>query len=150
MRVCLAHLGLTKNIVPGLEEAFMTIATFLQVYFDTALVSSADVVGMALQIVGPNMIMYGSDEPLHLIHSVPYLHPQKASVLLRSILTIGLIQQITKHTRVWRSVSLMPIGKHFVPSRRPYQLSPKRNKDWLSKSSFTTMQRHSMASEKKP
>jgi len=68
--------------VPGLEEAFLAIAAFPQVYFDTALVPAADVVGMALQIVGPKRIRYGSDEPLHLIRSVPYLHPQKGKRLI--------------------------------------------------------------------
>lgn len=81
LRICLAHLSLTKSVVPGLEEAFTAIAAFPQVYFDTALVPSAEVVEIALRIVGSERIMYGSDEPLHLIRSVPYLHPQKGERL---------------------------------------------------------------------
>lgn len=81
LRICLAHLSLTKSVVSGLEEAFTAITAFPQVYFDTALVPSSEVIGMALRIVGPDRIMYGSDEPLHLIRSVPYLHPQKGERL---------------------------------------------------------------------
>jgi predicted TIM-barrel fold metal-dependent hydrolase len=81
LRVCLAHLSLTKSVVPGLEEAFTAIVAFPQIHLDTALVPSSEVVEMAMRIVGPNRIMYGSDEPLHLIRSVPYLHPQKGERL---------------------------------------------------------------------
>lgn len=77
LRICLAHLSLTKEIVPGLEEAFKAIAKYPQVYFDTALVPSAELVAMAVNLVGADRIMYGSDEPLHLIRSVPYTHPQR-------------------------------------------------------------------------
>lgn len=81
LRVCLAHMGLVKSVVPGLEEAFAAIATFPWIYFDTALVPSVKVMEMALRIVGPDRIMYGSDEPLNLIRSVPYLHPTKGERL---------------------------------------------------------------------
>lgn len=76
LRICLAHLSLTKSVVPGLEEAFNTLAQHEQVSFDTALVPSEEVVAMALRIVGSERIMYGSDEPLHLIRSVAYSHPE--------------------------------------------------------------------------
>lgn len=75
LRICLAHLSLTKYIVPVLGEAFAAIEQYPLVNFDTALVPSADVVSMALRIVGSDRIMYGSDEPLHLIRSVAYKHP---------------------------------------------------------------------------
>ncbi len=75
LRICLAHLSLTKYLVPGLEEAFSAIAQYPLVSFDTALVPSADVVKMALQIVGAERVMYGSDEPLHLIRSAVFQHP---------------------------------------------------------------------------
>ncbi|MEK7092840.1 MAG: amidohydrolase family protein, partial [Patescibacteria group bacterium] len=48
LRICLAHLSLTKSVVSGLEEAFTAIAQYPQVSFDTALVPSAEVVAMAL------------------------------------------------------------------------------------------------------
>ncbi len=81
LRICLAHLSLTKSVVSGLEEAFTEIARLTRVHFDTALVPSAEVVTMALQIVGSDRIMYGSDEPLNLIRSTPYVHPDKGERL---------------------------------------------------------------------
>jgi len=81
LRVCIAHLGLNYYTVPGLKEAFATIAEFPQIYFDTSLVPSAEIIEIALQIIGSNRIMYGSDEPFHLIRSIPYLHPQKGERL---------------------------------------------------------------------
>lgn len=81
LRVCLAHLSLTKSVVPGLKEAFTTIAQLPRVHFNTALVPSAEVVAMALRIVGSDRIMYGSDEPLNLIRSTPYAHPGKGERL---------------------------------------------------------------------
>lgn len=41
----------------------------------------AIVVAMALRVVGPERIMYGSDEPLNLIRSKPYTHPEKGDRL---------------------------------------------------------------------
>lgn len=76
LRVCLAHLSLSKSVVPGLEEAFAALAAYPQINFDTALVPSSDQVAMALRIVGSDRIMYGSDEPLHLIRSFPFTHPE--------------------------------------------------------------------------
>lgn len=81
LRICLAHLSLTKSVVPGLEEVFTAIAQLPCVHFDTALVPSAEVVAMALRIVGSDRIMYGSDEPLNLIRSTPYMHPEKGERL---------------------------------------------------------------------
>jgi len=81
LRVCLAHLSLTKSLVPGLETAFHKLASYPNVVFDTALVPSAEVVSMAIELVGVDRIMYGSDEPLNLIRSVPYTHPEKGERL---------------------------------------------------------------------
>ncbi len=81
LRICLAHLGLTKHMVPGLDKAFAAIAMNQHVSFDTALVPSEEVVSMALRIVGPDRIMYGSDEPLGLIRSVAYQHPKRGERL---------------------------------------------------------------------
>lgn len=86
LRVTLAHLSLTKSVVPGLEEAFCEIAKMPNFRFDTALVPSSDVVLMALKVVGPDKIMYGSDEPLNLIRSTPFFHPEKGERLITEYL----------------------------------------------------------------
>ncbi len=75
LRVCIAHLGLTKSLVPGLKEAFTEIAKNRRVNFDTALVPSAEVVSLALKVIGVDRIMFGSDEPLNLIRSTTYQNP---------------------------------------------------------------------------
>ena len=81
LRITLAHLSLTKSVVPGLEEAFRELARFQNIHFDTSLVPSSEVVSLALRIVGPHKIMFGSDEPLNLIRSVPFIHPEKGERL---------------------------------------------------------------------
>lgn len=77
LRVVIAHLGLSKFLLPGLREAFLRIADNPNVYMDTALNPSAEVVGLAIECLGAGRVMYGSDEPLHLIRSVAYQHPEK-------------------------------------------------------------------------
>lgn len=76
LRICIAHLGLAYRTLPELEKVFATIAKYPQINLDTALVPSAEVVQMAIQIIGANRVMYGSDQPLNLIRSVLYIHPR--------------------------------------------------------------------------
>ena len=77
LKVVLAHIGLSKLMVPGLEEAFSKTAAFDNVWVDTALNPSAEVISSALNRFGCERVMYGSDEPLNLIRSVAYEHPTK-------------------------------------------------------------------------
>lgn len=77
LRVVLPHLGLSKLPVPGLEEAFKRAAKSEYVWLDTALNPSQEVVSLALKCFGQGRIMFGSDEPLNLIRSVAYIHPEK-------------------------------------------------------------------------
>lgn len=77
LRVSIAHLGSTKFVVPGLKEAYARLAMYENIFLDTSLNPSSDVVSLALECFGSKRIMYGSDEPLHLIRSVPFSHPEK-------------------------------------------------------------------------
>ncbi len=77
LRVVLAHLGLSKLLVPGLEEAYQRAARSPNVWLDTALNPSPEVVSLALECFGRDRIMFGSDEPLNLLRSVAYEHPEK-------------------------------------------------------------------------
>ncbi len=77
LRIVLAHLGLSKLVVPGLEEALKEAAKVETIFMDTALNPSGDVVSLAVRVFGADRIMFGSDEPLNLIRSVVYEHPQK-------------------------------------------------------------------------
>lgn len=76
-RIVLAHLGLSKMVIQGLEETIKTAAAFDNVFMDTALNPSAEVMSLALKCFGRERILFGSDEPLNLIRSVAYRHPQK-------------------------------------------------------------------------
>lgn len=77
LRVVLPHLGLSKLPVPGLKEAFHRAAKSEYIWLDTALNPSQEVVSLALECFGQDRIMFGSDEPLNLIRSVAYIHPEK-------------------------------------------------------------------------
>lgn len=75
IRVVIAHLGLSKFIVPGLKEAFERFAENPNVYMDTALNPSSDVVSLAIKTFGWRKIIFGSDEPLNFLRTRPYKHP---------------------------------------------------------------------------
>ena len=82
LRVVLAHLGLSKILVPGLAEAYAAVCGSENVLLDTALNPSADVMYLALSYFGAERIMFGSDEPLNLIRSVPFEHPERGERLV--------------------------------------------------------------------
>lgn len=75
--VVLAHLGLPKIPIPGLLEAYNKIATFDQVFMDTAMNPSSDVIGMAINAFGLDRIMFGSDEPLNMLRYTAYVNPDR-------------------------------------------------------------------------
>jgi predicted TIM-barrel fold metal-dependent hydrolase len=76
LRVVIAHLGSTKMVVDGLAEAYEALSRHKNLLLDTSLNPSADVVYLALSAFGTERIMFGSDEPLNLIRSVPFEHPK--------------------------------------------------------------------------
>lgn len=76
LNICLAHIGLTKFLSSSLEKALTSLAPYPTVMFDTALVSSTDVIEATMCIAGQDRLMYGSDAPLNLIRSVAYEHPR--------------------------------------------------------------------------
>ena len=75
LTIVLAHLGLPHLPVPGLIEAYEEFALRDNVLMDTAMIPSAEVVKLALAAFGLERIMFGSDEPLHMIRSVVYNNP---------------------------------------------------------------------------
>lgn len=80
--VVLAHLGLTKTVVPGLEEAYRELSQYPHIRLDTSLVPSAEVVKLAIEVFGWKRILFGSDEPLNLIRAKLYVHPQLGQRLI--------------------------------------------------------------------
>ena len=77
LKVSIAHLGSSKFDIPGLQDAYDTLAEGTDVKMDTALNPSEDVCYRAITTFGPDRIMYGTDEPLNLLRSVPYIHPER-------------------------------------------------------------------------
>lgn len=86
LRITLAHLGLTKFLVPGLEDVYKEFVGYPQIMLDTALCPSADVVELSLRTFGSDRIMFGSDEPLNLIRSKAYEHPEKGQRIITEYL----------------------------------------------------------------
>ena len=82
LKISIAHLGSLKLLISGLEDVFKEFAKYANISLDTALNPSSEVVELALRIFGENRIMFGSDEPLYLIRSQVFVHPQKGQWLI--------------------------------------------------------------------
>ena len=83
LRIVLAHLGLPMFLVPGLEETYTELASASEnVFMDTSLNTSAEVIGAAISIFGTERIMYGSDEPLNLVRACAYSNPKLGQRLI--------------------------------------------------------------------
>lgn len=76
LKVSVAHLGSSKFAIDGLEDAFTMLAEETDIVMDTALNPSEEVIEQAIEAFGYDRILYGSDEPLNLLRSVPYIHPE--------------------------------------------------------------------------
>lgn len=76
LHIVLAHMGLTKMVVPGLEKLYREFATHPNVFLDTAMVPDTDVLALGLRHFGHERVLYGSDDPLSLIRAHAYTHPQ--------------------------------------------------------------------------
>ena len=76
IKICIAHLGWETHRSSKLKEAYFELRKSKNVYLDTALVTSEQVIALALASFGPDRIIYGSDQPLNLIRANNYIHPQ--------------------------------------------------------------------------
>lgn len=85
LRMVLAHLGLPMYIVPGLRETYEVLAGVSEnVFMDTSLNASAEVIDLALSVFGSERIMYGSDEPLNLVRARVFNNPERGQRLITS------------------------------------------------------------------
>lgn len=75
LKISLAHLGLPHLIVPNLKETYKEVTKFPNIYMDTAMIPSEEVLMLALEIFGSKRIMFGSDEPINLVRAVVYQNP---------------------------------------------------------------------------
>lgn len=82
LRITIAHLGSTKFIIPGLEDAYYKLSKFDNILLDSALNPSSEVCTLAIRAFGYERIIYGSDAPLNLLRSVAYIHPTKGQQIV--------------------------------------------------------------------
>ncbi len=75
LKICIAHLGLEKKVNQRVRETFTNTAKYENIFFDTSLISSPEVIKSAIDIFGVERVLYGSDEPLNLVRFVIYEHP---------------------------------------------------------------------------
>jgi predicted TIM-barrel fold metal-dependent hydrolase len=79
LRVVVAHAGGGGGQFyrGDLDTCFAALAAIpVVVYFDTALVWDLRLLEVLLATVGPDRVLFGTDEPLSLIRGVPYQHPR--------------------------------------------------------------------------
>lgn len=76
--IILAHLGGHggQTLTPQLPTAFRAIAELPTIFMDTALILDRDLLQAAICALGPNRILFGTDEPLSLIRASSYAHPE--------------------------------------------------------------------------
>lgn len=84
LKVSIAHLGSSKFDIPGLQDAYDALAENTDVIMDTSLNPSEEVCSRAIATFGFKRIMYGSDQPLDLLRSVPYVHPERGQRITTS------------------------------------------------------------------
>lgn len=59
----IAHMGVTYCYESKLEDALTAIKQHTNIFFDTAMVSDVKVISRAIEMVGPERILFGSDAP---------------------------------------------------------------------------------------
>jgi predicted TIM-barrel fold metal-dependent hydrolase len=82
LKIVLAHIGVAHVVRPELDGILHRFAKSGNVYVDTSGVDSSELVLKAMQHLGPDHVMYGSDEPLNLIRSAVYDNPDLGPRLL--------------------------------------------------------------------
>lgn len=82
LKIVLAHIGVAHVVRPELDGVLHRFAQSGNVYVDTSGVDSAELVLKALRYLGPDHVVYGSDEPLNLIRSTVYDNPDFGPRLL--------------------------------------------------------------------
>lgn len=82
LQIVLAHIGVAHVVRPELEGILSRLARSGNVYVDTSGVDDAELVLKALRHLGPDNVLYGSDEPLNLIRAIVYDNPELGPRLL--------------------------------------------------------------------
>jgi predicted TIM-barrel fold metal-dependent hydrolase len=75
LQVMLAHVGVTWFVHDGIDKMLEKVSDHKNVFVDTSGVTEKDVVLKALQHLGPNRVLYGSDEPYNILREFSYENP---------------------------------------------------------------------------
>ena len=75
LKVVICHMGLSKIISDDLIKVYLDLKKYKNVFFDNAMIQSEEVFFNAINIFGSERILFGSDEPLHLIRANVYINP---------------------------------------------------------------------------
>jgi len=76
LAIILAHLGRERKAAFASLAAYEALLSHPRIVGDVSMVSSSQVITQALNVLGPERILFGSDEPFNLLRYVSYQHPQ--------------------------------------------------------------------------
>ncbi|MEK7518154.1 MAG: amidohydrolase family protein [Patescibacteria group bacterium] len=71
-----AHFGMSRGNIQLVEKALMSIAAYDNIFLDTSWFIDGEVIKRGLKIVGPDKILYASDQPYNLIRARFVTHPR--------------------------------------------------------------------------
>lgn len=80
--IVLAHMGLAHLPTPELDECYKKAAKSEYTFLDTSMIASKEVLYKAMQIFGTERIMFGSDEPIHMLRCSIYQNPKRGPRLI--------------------------------------------------------------------
>lgn len=75
LTIVLAHLGRQREATTAAEAAFSSLARCPNVVTDISMNTSVSVHRLALEWLGPERVLFGTDEPMNLLRFVEYQHP---------------------------------------------------------------------------
>jgi predicted TIM-barrel fold metal-dependent hydrolase len=81
LSIILAHCGVVHISSEDYAKALEACSHLPNIVVDTARVEDAEVLALALAYLGADRVLFGSDEPLSLLRSRPYIHPRKGERL---------------------------------------------------------------------
>lgn len=82
LRVMLAHIGVTWTYPANFPKTMAEVASYKNVTVDTSGVTDPSIIETALEHLGPERVLYGSDEPLNLLREFTYTNPELGPRLL--------------------------------------------------------------------
>lgn len=80
--VVLAHLGRVKSTSAAVQSAFHAVAERQCVVADTSMVTDAGVVSAAFAALGPERVLFGSDEPFCLLRYIEVVDAERGSTVV--------------------------------------------------------------------